>query len=134
MSSYSSWMPAIVGFVKWCKWSQLSLLFLRRSTFESTVAELSHEFFLTKLSVVASMNFDEDDDDESMSTKLQAIQDRRSSKVVVAMALESTYWKIALTAQARGMVSGWYTYTPTHADTRARTPHACAGLGSDSIQ
>ncbi len=109
MSSYSRWMPAIVGFVKSCKWTQLSLLYLRSVTFESTVAELSHEFFLSKpkLSVIASINFDEDSDDASMSTKMQAIVDRRSSKVVVAMALESTYWKIALAAKARGMVSGW---------------------------
>jgi hypothetical protein len=117
MSSYSSWMPAIVGFVQSCKWTQLSLFFLRRSTFESTVSELSQKLFIAKLSVVASMNFDEDDDDASMSTKLQVIQDRRSSKVVVAMALESTYWKIALTAQARGMISGWCTHTRTHTRT-----------------
>jgi hypothetical protein len=51
------------------------------------------------------MSFDEDVDDGT--EQLKAIQELRSSKVVVAMALETTYWKIALAAQARGMVSGW---------------------------
>ena len=107
MSGYSKWMPAIVGFVKSFKWKQLSLLFLRGLTFESTVAELSQECRRSALSVIVSINFDEDVDATSMATTLQAIQDRRSSKIVVAMAFESTYWKIALAAHANGMVNGW---------------------------
>jgi len=102
-------MPAVVGFVKWCEWTQLSLLFTRGPSFKSTAKELSRELFLAKLSVIASMSFDEevDADDQSLVSQLQGIEDRRSSKVVVAMALESTYWKIALAAHERGMERGW---------------------------
>jgi hypothetical protein len=106
-SGYSKWMPAVVGFVKSCKWTQLSLLFTRGVTFQSTVAELSHELLLSKVSLIASMSFEETVDDRSLSSQLRAIQDLRSSQVVVVMALESMYWKIALAAQARGMLSGW---------------------------
>ncbi len=105
MTGYSKWMPAVVGFVKSCKWTRLSLLFTRGKTFKPTVAELSLELSRAKVSVLASMSFDEDVDDGT--EQLKAIQELRSSKVVVAMALETTYWKIALAAQARGMVSGW---------------------------
>ncbi len=95
----------MAGFIKSCKWTQLSLLFTRGVTFQSTVAALSRELLLSKLSIIASMSFDESVDDGS--DQLKAIQELRSSKVVVAMALESTYWKIALAAQMRGMLSGW---------------------------
>ena len=78
-SSYSTWMPAIVGFVKSHKWSQVSLLFLRALTFESTVTELSRQLFLSKLSVLLSMSFDEED--ALLSDKLRAIKELRSSKV-----------------------------------------------------
>ena len=105
MTGYSKWMPAVAGFVTSCKWTQLSLLFTRGKTFKPTVAELSLKLSRAKVSVIASMSFDEDVDDGT--EQLKAIQELRSSKVVVAMALDSTYWKIALAAQARGMVSGW---------------------------
>ncbi len=109
MTGYSRWMPAVVGFVKWCEWTQLSLLFTRGPSFKSTAKEFSRELLLAKLSVIASMSFDEevDADDQSLVSQLQGIEDRRSSKVVVAMALESTYWKIALAAHERGMARGW---------------------------
>ena len=97
----------MVGLVKWCKWTQVSLLFIRAMTFESTVMELSNQFFLWKLTIIASMSFDEDVDVVTLSHKLEAIQDLRKSKVVLALALESTYWKIALAAHARGMLHGW---------------------------
>ena len=106
-SGYSRWMRAVVGFVKWCQWTQLSVLFTRGSTFKSTVQALSDELSLAKLSVIASMSFDEDVDDQSLRSQLQGIEDRRSSKVVVAMALESTYLMIALAAHEMGMLSGW---------------------------
>jgi hypothetical protein len=107
-SGYSRWMRAVVGFVKWCQWTQLSVLSARSSTFKSTVQALSDELSLAKLSVIASMSFDEDDDDRrSLLSQLQGIEDRHSSKVVVAMALESTYLKIALAAHEMGMLSGW---------------------------
>jgi hypothetical protein len=105
-SSYASWMPAIVGFVKWCKWTRASLLFIR-GTLESTATELSHQFFLSNLKVMLSVSFDEDEEDGRLSNQLQAIEDLRSSKVVLALAFESTYLKIALAVRARGMVSGW---------------------------
>jgi len=105
MTGYSKWMPAVAGFVTSCKWTQLSLLFTRGKTFKPTVAELSLKLSRAKVSVIASMSFDEDVDDGT--EQLKAIQELRSSKVVVAMALETTYWKIALAAQARGLVSGW---------------------------
>jgi hypothetical protein len=98
-------MPAIVGFVKSCKWTQVSVLLTRAITFKSTAARLSQELVLSKLSVLASMIFD--DDVEDASDQLKAIRELRSSRVVVAMALESTYWKIALNAYNSGMVSGW---------------------------
>ena len=104
-SSYSTWMPAIDGFDKSHKWSQVSLLFLRALTFESTVTEPSRQLFLSKLSVILSMSFDEED--ALLSDKLRAIKELRSSKVGVAFALESTYWKIALSAKANGMIHGW---------------------------
>jgi hypothetical protein len=102
-------MPAVVGFVKWCEWTQLSLLFTRGPSFKSTANELSRELLIAKLRVIAFMSFDEDvdADDRSLASQLQGIDDLRSSKVVVAMALESTYWKIALAANARGMARGW---------------------------
>jgi hypothetical protein len=102
-------MPAIVGFVKWCKWTQVSLLFLRSSTFQSTVTELSQLFSTDseKLEIKLSIGIDEDIDDMSLTAGLMKIQDVRTSKVVVAMALEATYLKIALRARAEGMVSGW---------------------------
>jgi hypothetical protein len=100
-------MSAVVGFIKWCKWTQVSLVFLRGLTFESVVAELSQKFFLSKLTVIASLRFDEDVDDGSLVNKLQAIKDLRSSKVVVALALEPTYLKIALAARACEMITGW---------------------------
>ena len=107
-SGYSRWMPAVVGFVKWCQWTQLSVLSTRSSTFRSTLQALSDELSLAKLTVIASMSFDEDDDDRhSLLSQLQGIENRRSSKVVVAMALESTYLKIALAAHEIGMLSGW---------------------------
>jgi hypothetical protein len=54
------------------------------------------------------MSFDEDVDDRNLLfSQLQGIEDRRSSKVVVAMALESTYLKVALAAHEMGMLSGW---------------------------
>jgi hypothetical protein len=108
-SGYAKWMPSIVGFVKWCEWKQLSILFTRAVTFKSTMLELSRglSFSKPKLSVLATISFDEDVDDRSLSSQLKAIQDLRSSKVVVAMALESTYLRIALVAHARGMISGW---------------------------
>jgi hypothetical protein len=83
----------------------LSLLFTRGKTFKPTLAELSLKLSRAKVSVIASMSFDEDVDDGT--EQLKAIQELRSSKVVVAMALETTYWKVALAAQARGLVSGW---------------------------
>ena len=107
-SGYSRWMRAVVGFVKWCQWTQLSVLSTRRSTFKSTVQALLDELSLAKLSVIASMSFDEDDDDRfSLLSQLQGIEDRHSSKVVVALALESTYLQIALAAHRMGMLSGW---------------------------
>jgi hypothetical protein len=38
---------------------------------------------------------------------LQTIQDLRKSKVVIAFVRDSTYWKVALAAHAKGMVSGY---------------------------
>jgi hypothetical protein len=100
-------MRAVVGFVKWCQWTQLSVLSTRGSTFKSTVQALSDELSLAKLSVIAFMSFDEDVDDQSLRSQLQGIKDRYSSKVVVALALESTYLQIALAAHRMGMLSGW---------------------------
>jgi hypothetical protein len=99
-------MPAIVGFVKRCDWKQVSLLFLR-GTLESTATELSQEFVDSELKIILSFSMDEDMEDGRLSSQLQAIEDLRSSKVVVAIAFEATYLKIALAVRARGMVSGW---------------------------
>jgi hypothetical protein len=100
-------MPAIVGFVKWCKWTEVKLLFLRGLTFEPALVALSEAFLAAQVSIISTVSFEEEDDDVRMSNKLKQIQDLGSSQVVMAIALESTYLKIALAAQARGMVSGW---------------------------
>ena len=100
-------MLAVVGLVKWYKWTQISVVFTRGSTFKATVAALSHECLLSNVTVLASISFDEEVDERSMSDQLKAVEDLRSSRVVVAIALESTYWKVALAARARGMVTGW---------------------------
>ena len=102
-------MPAIVGFLTSLSWTQVSLIFLRNSdrTFESTVTELTQQFFSKNVRIVRSVSFDEDSDDDAVSDKLQAVQNQQASKVVVALALESAYLKLALASRALGMVSGW---------------------------
>ena len=50
-------MPAIVGFVQSCKWTQLSLFFLR-GTLDSTATELSQLFFRSNVKVILSLSFD----------------------------------------------------------------------------
>ncbi len=105
-SGYASWMRAVAGFVKWCEWTKVSIVFTRGWTFKSTVMALSRELSLSEVSVVASISFDEDVDDRSLSNQLSAFTDLRS-RVVVVMALETTYLKIALSLLEMGMVSGW---------------------------